>query len=162
MPNFLEQLVAEWYEYNGYFVRRNVNVGKLPEGGYTSELDVVAFHPETKHVVHVEPSMDADSWEQREKRYAVKFSAGKQFIPTLFKGIHDLSEVEHIAIFVFGSAKKRSEIGGGRGLSIKDFMNQIYKEIPKNVMKQVVPEQFTILRSMQSAASFWTKPAKGS
>ena len=25
--NFLEQLVAEWYEYQGYFVRRNVMVG---------------------------------------------------------------------------------------------------------------------------------------
>ena len=26
--NFLEQLVTEWYEYRGYFVRRNVPVGK--------------------------------------------------------------------------------------------------------------------------------------
>jgi hypothetical protein len=26
--NFLEQLVAEWYEYDGYFIRRNVKVGK--------------------------------------------------------------------------------------------------------------------------------------
>ena len=25
--NFLEELVAEWYEYQGYFVRRNVLVG---------------------------------------------------------------------------------------------------------------------------------------
>ena len=30
MPgNYLEQLVAEWYEYQGYFVRRNVLVGKM-------------------------------------------------------------------------------------------------------------------------------------
>ena len=43
--NFLEELTAEWYEFNGYFVRRNVNVGKRPEGGYECELDVVAFHP---------------------------------------------------------------------------------------------------------------------
>src|SRR5437016_5364675 len=47
--NFLEQLVAEWYEYQGYFIRRNVRVGKLAAGGYECELDVVAFHPQTKH-----------------------------------------------------------------------------------------------------------------
>lgn len=60
--NFLEQLLREWYEYKGYFVRNNVLVGKLDKGGYATELDIVAFHPETKHVVHLEPSMDADSW----------------------------------------------------------------------------------------------------
>ena len=43
MPNFLEQLVREWYEYQGYFVRQNVNVGKRAKGGYECELDIVAF-----------------------------------------------------------------------------------------------------------------------
>lgn len=61
MVNFLEQLVAEWYEFRGYFVRRNVRVGPLVKGGHESELDVVAFHPEKKRLVHVEPSMDAHS-----------------------------------------------------------------------------------------------------
>jgi hypothetical protein len=36
--NFLEQLVAEWYEYQGYFVRCDVYVGKRPTGGYECEL----------------------------------------------------------------------------------------------------------------------------
>lgn len=31
--NHLEQLVAEWYEFEGYFVRRNVMVGRRPSGG---------------------------------------------------------------------------------------------------------------------------------
>ena len=49
MPgNYLEDLVAEWYEYNGYFVKRNVWVGKLPAGGYECELDIIAFNPEKK------------------------------------------------------------------------------------------------------------------
>lgn len=55
--NYLEQLVAEWYEYQGYFVRRNILVGKRDKGGHECELDVVAFNPETQHLVHVEPSM---------------------------------------------------------------------------------------------------------
>jgi len=33
--NFLEQLAAEWYEFRGYFVRRNVRVGPRPKGGRT-------------------------------------------------------------------------------------------------------------------------------
>ena len=41
--NFLEQLVAEWYEYRGYFIRRNVWVGKLAKGGYECELDIIDF-----------------------------------------------------------------------------------------------------------------------
>jgi len=93
MPNFLEQLVAEWYEYQHYFVRRNVRVGRRSMGGYESELDVVAFSPEKKHLVHIEPSMDSDSWEKREKRFAAKFAAGRSHIPSLFKGLSELPSV---------------------------------------------------------------------
>lgn len=67
MVNFLEQMVAEWYEFRGYFVRRNVRVGPRPKGGHIAELDVVAYHPARKHLVHIEPSSDANSWEEREK-----------------------------------------------------------------------------------------------
>ena len=63
MANFLEQLVAEWYEFRGYFVRRNINVGPRARGS-ESELDVVAFHPTKRHLVHIEPSMDAHSWKR--------------------------------------------------------------------------------------------------
>ena len=31
--NFLEELVAEWLEYNGYIVKRNERVGRLTTGG---------------------------------------------------------------------------------------------------------------------------------
>ena len=48
--NYLEQLIAEWYEYQGVFVRRNVLVGKLPRGGHECELDVVAFHAQEQRL----------------------------------------------------------------------------------------------------------------
>ena len=32
--NHLEQLIVEWLEFNGYFVRRNVKVSKLSQGGF--------------------------------------------------------------------------------------------------------------------------------
>jgi len=70
--NHLEQLVSEWYEFQGYFVRRNVHVGKRSNGGWECELDVIAFNPQKKHLVHIEPSMDANSWAKREERYILK------------------------------------------------------------------------------------------
>jgi hypothetical protein len=74
MPgNHLEELVAEWYQLDGFFVRRNVQVGKRERGGYECELDIVAFHPKTRRLVHVEPSLDSDKWEKREQRYKKKF-----------------------------------------------------------------------------------------
>lgn len=52
--NHLEQLAAEWYEYRGYFVRRNVRVGPRAQGGHEGELDIVAFDPRKVALVHIE------------------------------------------------------------------------------------------------------------
>ena len=60
--NVLEELVSEWYEYQGYFVRRDIKVGKRATGGYEGELDIVAFHPVSRKIVHIETSMGAESW----------------------------------------------------------------------------------------------------
>jgi len=76
--NHLEQIVAEWLEYQGYFVRRNIQVGKRERGGYECELDIVGFHPTEKKLVQYEPPTDASSWYIREKSYKRKFAAGKK------------------------------------------------------------------------------------
>jgi hypothetical protein len=156
MINFLEQLAAEWYEFRGYFVRRNVRVGPRPNGGHECELDVVAFHPKKRHLVQIEPSMDADSWAQREQRYAKKFTAGKKYIPGLFAGLDLPLEIEQIALLVFGSAQGRSGLGGGKLLMIGDFMNEIRNEIrARRVESAAIPEQYQLLRTLQFAATYW-------
>ena len=101
--NHLEQIVGEGYEYSGYFVRRNVLVGKRAKGGYEGELDVVAFHPASKHLVHIEPSLDADTWKRREERFARKFRLGRKYIPEMFSGVGIPVEIDQIALFVFAS-----------------------------------------------------------
>lgn len=156
MTNFLEQLVAEWYEFRHYFVRRNVKVGKRLKGGYDSELDIVAFNPEIKHLVHLEPSMDAHTWEKREQRFQAKFAAGKQHIPDLFKGFgDDLPEIEHIAVLVF-AGKERQTVGGGKILLIQDLMQKIRSDLNgRSVNNNAVPEQYVILRSLQFASNYW-------
>jgi len=43
-----------------YFVHRDLWVGLASDGSYECELDVVAFHPTRRHLVHIEPSLEGD------------------------------------------------------------------------------------------------------
>ncbi|MFA6253490.1 MAG: hypothetical protein WC687_04465 [Patescibacteria group bacterium] len=148
--NFLEQLASEWYSYKGYFVRQNVLVGKRAKGGYECELDVVAFNPETKHLIHMEPSMDCYSWGKREKRYLKKFQAGRKYIPALFRGTALPAEIEQIALLEYASNKKRDKIGGGKVLLVKEFIKAIKKDLEaKMISNNAVSEHMPLLRMIQ-------------
>jgi len=153
MVNHLEQLIAEWYEYRGYFVRRNVHVGKLSHGGYECELDIVAFHPQEKRLIHIEPSIDGNSWKVREKRYKKKFAAGRKYIPALFEGLDVPSKIDQIAVFICGSTSTHKSIAGGTVTMVKDVLREIVTEIDP-VGKRVIPEQFPILRTIQFMAEY--------
>jgi hypothetical protein len=153
--NYLEQLIAEWYEYKGYFVRRNVLVGRRPKGGYECELDVVAFHPETKHLVHIEASMDASSWAERERRFQKKFTAGRKYIPGLFQGLELPTEIEQIAVLVFASKANHNRLGGGRLTLISELLQEIFQEFrDKHLASSAIPEHLTVLRSFQFVAEY--------
>jgi len=151
--NHLEKLVAEWYEYRGYFVRRNIQVGPRASGGYECELDVVAFHPAQQHLVHIEPSMDAHSWAKREQRYGKKFQAGRQHIPTLFEGIALPQKIDQIALLGFASNANVKMLAGGRVMTTSELFAEIVSEIGnKKISKAAVPEQFPLLRTIQFAS----------
>lgn len=157
MPsNDLEDLVVEWYQFRGFFVRRNIQVGKRPQGGYDCELDVVAFHPGEKRLVHVEASLDADSWEKREGRYLRKFEAGRRYIPALFPGIDLPGPPEQIALFVFAGHGNHKTVGGGRIILLKDFMREILTFVrERRVASAAIPEEYSLLRTLQFAAQYW-------
>lgn len=155
--NHLEQLVAEWYEYKGYFVRRNVNVGKLPKGGYECELDIIAFHPEEKHLIQIEPSMDAHSWEKREQRYKKKFDAGKKYIPEFFSSLDIPDKIDQIALFLFASKASHESIGVGKIMLVSELMILITEYLSKlKIASQAVPEQFPLLRTIQFTVEYRT------
>jgi len=147
----LEHLLAEWYEWRGYLVRRNVLVGPRPQGGYEGELDVIAFNPETQHLVHVEASLDADSWEKRESRFAKKFERGQRFVRTaIFPWLTSEIALEQIAIL---PARRGEPLGGGRVVSVDDFVKEVRDTIVKHgpASAAAIPEQFGLLRSIQFA-----------
>jgi hypothetical protein len=148
--NHLEQLVSEWYEFQGYFVRRNVHVGRRPNGGWECELDVVAFHPTKKHLVHIEPSMDSNSWPKREERYLRKFEAGRKYIPELFAGIQIPENIEQIALFGLGSKSNNTTLAGGEVWLASDLLLKITETLRNlRIEKAAVSEQFPLLRTIQ-------------
>jgi hypothetical protein len=156
MPsNYLEQLIAEWYEFQGYFIRRNVLVGRRSRGGYDCELGVVAFHPTKPHLVHIEPSMDADSWEKREHRFSKKFAAGRKHIPKLFEGLELPGPPEQIAVLVFGRRGERPTLGGGRLMFAGELLEEIFCGIRgRRLASNAIPEQFPILKTFQFVAEY--------
>ena len=153
--NFLEQLLAEWYELKGYFIRKNVLVGKRAQGGYDCELDLIAFHPEEKCLVHIEASMDASSWEEREKRFKKKFDAGRKYIPHLFSGLDIPTEIDQVAVLVFASKQKRDKLAGGKLILGNELMKEIFRDLgSRSIYSQTIPEQFPILRALQFVAQY--------
>jgi hypothetical protein len=153
--NFLEQLIVEWYEIRGYFTRKNVLVGKRPKGGYECELDVVAFHPSEKHLVHIEASMDASSWAERERRIKKKFDAGRKHIPVLFKGLDIPSNIDQVAVLIFASRKKRDTLGGGKLKLGNELLEEIFTYLQsRSIYIETIPEQFPIIRALQFVAQY--------
>jgi len=151
MPtNFLEELVAEWLEYRHYIVKRNERVGPRPAGGYEGELDIVAFNPVENRLVHYETSTDADSWAERERRFAKKFEAGSKFVSDLFEGLTLPDEIEKRAVFAFGSDRNHRVIGGGTVQLAEDLIIEILQDLKdKPFTSKAVPEKYPILRVLQ-------------
>ncbi|MCX6350835.1 MAG: hypothetical protein NTX03_03125 [Bacteroidetes bacterium] len=149
--NHLEELIAEWYDYQGYFVKRNIKVGPRERGGYDGELDVVAFHPKTKHLIHLEISSDTISWAEREIKFKRNFDLGKIEIPKLFIGIDIPNDIDQRAVFLLG-AKSRDTVGGGKLEMISDYMTIIKHGIKeKSVERSAIPEKYPLLRTLQLA-----------
>jgi hypothetical protein len=147
--NHLEKLIRQYYEWRGYLVRGNVKVGKLAHGGWAGELDVVAYHPSNRHLVQIEPSLDAHRWEKRETRFKKKFELGKKYIcKEVFPWLKANTPIEQIAIL--NTASKR-EIGGGRVISVDEMMRKIKEEVSEQgiMAKNAIPEEYDLLRSIQ-------------
>jgi Holliday junction resolvase-like predicted endonuclease len=152
--NFLEQLTAEWYAFNGYFVQTNLKFGKRNAGGWEGEIDVVAFHPLKKVLVHVEASTDADSWIERKEKFTRKFHNAQEYYPELFQ--FDYKHVYRIAIV--GSGRTHPSDISLEGINIKtipEFVSEITVVLAeRNVAKQTVPEHWPLLRAIQLAIAY--------
>jgi hypothetical protein len=148
----LESLIAEYLDWQGFIVKRNIKVGRLAHGGWEMELDIVGYHPRSGALVHYEPSIDALSWERREERYAKKFEAGRRYIYSdrLFSWLSPDTPLQQIAVLV-RHPEGRNYIAGGLLISVDELMAEIRAAIVRcGVMaRNAVPEQYPLLRTIQ-------------
>jgi len=150
---YLEQLAREWYEYEGYFVRRDLWVGFQPDGSYECELDVVAFHPTRHHVVHIEPSFDLLGWPEKEKHFQSKFDAGRKYLHRIF-GAEPRVHLEQIALILSPEPAHRHSIGGGRVVLFRDFLAEILTALYAfDISSSTVPDQWPLIRTLQLVAA---------
>ena len=151
---YLERLVSEWYEYQGYFMHRDLWVGLRNDGTYECELDVVAFHPIHKHLVHIEPSLDLLSWEDREQHFQIKFDAGKKYLHRMF-GTEPTVHVEQIALIASGDHPSSRTIAGGKIVRLPDLLANILHALAGyDIEESLVPDQWPLIRTLQFVAAF--------
>lgn len=156
MSNHLEQLTAEWLEHNGYFVRQSVLVGKRDKGGFEGELDIVALNPSTRHLLHVECSLDTDPWAKRESRFTGKFERGRRYVPSLFSGLDLPTKLDQVALLQFGGGE-RTLLGGARLIWVADFIADMLASLKsQRPDKAAIPSTLPLLRTLQLAAHFAT------
>ena len=155
MPvEYLEQLATEWYEYQGYFVHKDLWVGLASDGSYECELDIVAFHPTRHHLVHIEPSLDLLSWKDREQHFQLKFDAGKRYLHRMF-GAEAHGHLEQIALIVSGDESALHTIAGGRIVRLADLLAEILERLASfDISESLVPEQWPLLRTLQFVATY--------
>lgn len=147
--NHLEKLIRQFHEWRGYIVRGNVKVGRLDHGGWEGELDIVAYNPKNRHLIHLEPSLAAEKWDIRVERFGKKFALGREYIPTeVYPWLRRDTKIEQVAILVSGTGRKLEE---GRVISIDDYLKEIKKKIlQEGLMNQAaIPEEFDLLRTIQ-------------
>lgn len=149
--NHLETLTAEWLEYCGYFVRKSVLAGARQNGGYEGELDVVAWHPQKEHLLHVECSLDALPWVKREKKYQAKFNCGQKYVSGIFESV-DLP-LDQVVILTFGGKQPNAayrKLGGGRMITTAELIIEIITGLTgTSPLSKAVPEQYPNLRTIQ-------------
>lgn len=152
MSNHLEQLIAEWQEHCGYFVRQCVLVGKRDKGGFEGELDIVALNPSTRHLLHVECSLDADPWEKRETRFGAKFERGRKYVPSLFAGLDLPATLDQVALLQFRGGD-RNILAGARLIWVADFIAEMMEPLSlRPPDKAAIPSTLPLLRTLQLAA----------
>lgn len=149
----MEQLVAEWYAYKGFFVRTNIKFGKRPKGGYEGEMDVVAFEPKDQVLIHIETSADSDSWDQRKTRFQRKFRSAKKHYKNVFKW--NYAQVKQIAVVGYSEIPRNVNFGRDISImSIPKLMEEIKSEIKHiNPTNAVIPEGYGLLRAIQFATA---------
>ena len=153
--NFVEELVAEWLQYEGWLVSRNVRYGEKPKrsaGGYKGECDILAFHPKRREYLHVECSQASLSRPKLAKKFLDQFKKAKKWYPKLMPGSN--GKVGRLA--VGGWSKEPAPIGEGIEIkTIPQFVGDLCQKLePPVPFTKILPQKFPLLRMIQCVLAY--------
>lgn len=153
--NFLEQLAAEWYATQGYFVRTNVKANKRERGGWGNELDVLAYRPDTGELVHLETSWDALTWDARRERFTTrKFVFDADAYGALI-GTRPLSVRRRAVVGTSRGCPESTWADGIEVVTVPAFMAEVCAGLRKrHPINDAVPETYPRLRAIQFALAY--------
>lgn len=144
-------------------MRTNIKYGKRPKGGYIGEIDVAAFNPSGKRLLHIETSTDSHSWEERKQRFLKHFTKAQGRYREVFH--FKIREIRHIAIVGFNTKKPdQAQFGNDiEVIMVPDFIQKIAQELRKHTpLEKAVPESYPLLRAIQYAVNYGKPPQKTS
>jgi len=154
MTDFLEELLGEWYEYQGYFLHRDLWVGLDRDGRYECELDIVAFNPHKNHIVHLEMSTDLLHWQEREEHFTAKFNAGRKYLHRL-AGFQPPTTLEQIAVVVVADTSHHRTVAGARILPVQELLADILQTLRSFSLSSFpMPPQWPLLRTLQFVSEY--------
>ena len=147
----LEELIAEYYQWQGHVVKCYAQVGKRIKGGWEMELDVVTYDPHANYLLHIEPSLDANSWAVREARFTKKFEAGRKYIfPALFPWLPTSTPLSQKAILISAGPSHRT-LAGAEVQTVDEFIAEVRAAVVARgvLAKAAIPEHYPLLRTIQ-------------
>ena len=154
--NFREQLIAEWYELRGYFVRTNE---KWPNRRRNEgDMDVLALCPETRNLIHIEIASSEGKKGQWVRKTKEKFNSDDSFYMENFH----VDSVKRVAIVGSGWAANDAAVKELKDHNITlQSLGQIYEEIGKKITDdwwperdKSIPETLPILKGIQYALRY--------
>lgn len=159
--NHLEALIAEYLEWQGFFVRTNIQVGKRAKGGFSGELDIVAYKPdEPRRLLHIEPSLAALGAAAQRAECAKKFQRGREYILTeVFPWLADVGlSIEQFAVLP-SLPRGENAVCDGNLMTVDELLVEIRARVTARGKGEdaAIPGAFPLLRTIQFAEVGYTR-----
>ena len=147
--NHVESLIAEWYRYQKYLVCANVRTRKGKRGGWQRELDVLAYRPKDRLLVHIEANPSADTWAVRKQRLGKKFDLKHEEYEELINA--SIGRIKKIAVIGWSEKPYGQRLGEEiEIISTKHLLREIARELSKlDFDHSAIPETMPLLRTVQ-------------
>ncbi|WP_297453939.1 hypothetical protein [Persephonella sp.] len=155
--NFLEELIYEYLDFKGCFVKRNIKLRKREKGGFDREIDILALDTRNCIVYHIETSFATNkSWDQtienfKRKKFDIK---KKEYAQLVGLEAHEIQIVKVAILLNVPKQKEKRDLfekeTKSKLYSIKEIMEEIKSPITsKDPLKEAIPEKYPLLRTIQ-------------